>query len=99
MPRPVPSVEKRPYMVLRPHGEPIYRASFKSAQDLVRKHLDSFKERFLALNVQDSLAAISALEDQVDRLPQEGGVVAGVVDPYTGIKYRAEVVKRVDTTS
>lgn len=98
MTKKIPTVEKRPYMVLTPYGWPVYRASFKSAQDLVLRHLNGFKETFLALNVQDSLVAISKLEDEVLTLPDSGGKVEGVVDPFSGIRYKAEIVKRQQLT-
>lgn len=95
MSKPTPSVEKRPYMVVtHPHGDPVYRASFKSAQNLVLLHLNAFKATFLALNVQDALEAILHLEDEVHKLPSSGGKIEGVIDPYTGIKYQVEIVRR-----
>lgn len=94
MPKPVPTVEDRPYMVLRPHGEPIYKPSFKSAKDVVYKHLNDFKDTFLYLQATDAVAAILDLEDVVGRITEDGGRVSGIIDPMSGMKYTAEIVKR-----
>lgn len=88
-------VEDYPYMVLfRGDDKPVYRQSHKAALTLLRDRLGKLHEQFKNLGVNDAQMLITELIDRVGELPEIGGVVEGVVDPYTRTRFSAEIVKR-----
>jgi len=87
-------IDKYPYMILRPHGDPTFHTGFKVAQNRIREDLDSLLDSWQRLMAQDAIAATSELLSQVGKLNQDGGKVEGVCDPHTGMRYVAELVRR-----
>lgn len=86
-----PFMVVKPYM--RPEDYPKFRY-FKEAQNYITRDISKVAAQFKRLNVADVQAAVDDLEQQVNALMETGGVVAGVIEPYTQMVYTAEVVRR-----
>jgi hypothetical protein len=91
-------VEDYPYMLTKKNQMPSearYFRSFREARAQMVKDLDAIRFALVdRLNVQDAAVAIYEAKSAVDRIPDTGGSICQVVDPYTGIKYQAVLVDR-----
>jgi hypothetical protein len=92
----VPPVDSHPYMVTKPNSDtPKYYKTFKAAQALIEKDIAWLRDTWQGLNIQDSVTTCLDLLEQVKALNEfDGGTVAGLCDPYTGMWYRAALVRR-----
>lgn len=88
------AVEDYPYMVTKKYGEPHYHRSHKEAVSKMTTELIAMRDTLKRYDEEGVTAAVGGVLDQVSALPLEGGTVSGVVDPYTGVKYQATLVKR-----
>lgn len=93
-------VDEYPYLLTKPNQMPSearYFRSFREARAAMVKDLESIRYSLVTrLNQSDAVPAIAEVKAQVDRLTDEGGAVSGVVDPYTGVKYRATLTRRTE---
>jgi hypothetical protein len=95
-------VSKYPFLIEKPYmrqidGDVVYKSTMKAALDWVREDIRKMEPMYRALNDTSALAAMDALLDQVSQLPIFEGnrwLVEGVLDPYSGLKYKAEIVRR-----
>lgn len=94
----VPSVEEKPFVVLRlPGGEPNYKAKFEQAKAAIEKDLDNFR-RSARVHLDAAMEAdVDALALQVQRLSpfaREPQRVEGPVRGFVTVKYCAEIRRR-----
>ena len=92
--KPVPPADTHPYLTQKRWGNPDYHQNLQAAQSFLIKQLEADEFSFGQLGDKDTLAAIQALKAQVSDIGVDGGRVAGVLDPYSGIKYQADIVLR-----
>lgn len=94
-PDPVKRVDLYPFLVEKKYAQPLYYRSWKAAQDRLRSDVEGIRDGFELLMVEDSLEACDEVLAQINRLPPERtATVSGVIDPFTGHKYTATIVKR-----
>lgn len=67
--------------------------SFTQAITAMRAEVQEFRKGFARLGIQDAVEACDVVLTRISWLDGDGGKVVGVVDPYTGAKYRAELVR------
>jgi hypothetical protein len=90
------SVEK-PWVVAKKDWEPRRYRIRGEAVAAIHADLDALEVSLVrGLQDRDAQVAIAHLRVQVDNLPPAGGKVEGMCDPYTGMKYRAEVFRSVE---
>lgn len=87
-------VDAYPYMVTKKYGEPRYYRSHKEAVAKMTTELIDLRDTLKQYDEEGVTAAVAEVLDQVSALPLEGGSVRGVIDPYTGVKYQADLVRR-----
>jgi len=89
-------VDQYPYMVVKRYDkDPKYFRSFREARESMLKDLESLDEGFAkTLGDKDAEREIAAARYLVERMSDAGGVISHVVDPYTGVRYQAELVNR-----
>lgn len=96
----VHTVDDYPYMLTKPNQAPSdvrYFRTFRDARAAMVKDLESIHYSLVTrLNQSDAVPAIASVKAQVDLLGEDGGHVAGVVDPYTGIRYQATLTRRTE---
>lgn len=92
---PVKPVSSHPYMLVKKYANDRYFRTWKDARAAIVKELSDQRDIFDQFGWADSVRAITTLIDQAERLwPERGALVQGVVDPDTGQKYKAELLKR-----
>lgn len=89
-----PSAQMCPYMVQEKWGEPVYFKTFDLAKKNVISRLQGLADSWRAINAMDAVEACEALIKQANDLPVDGGTVAGVVDPYSGMKCSIQLILR-----
>lgn len=91
-----PPVETHPYILVKPgpYTKPRYFKTFKQAKAAIVKDITWLKDTWTGLNIVDSTKACMDLLEQADALSEDGGNIDGICDPYTGMRYRASLVKR-----
>ena len=95
----VHGVDKYPYLIEKPNQResgqsPKYYRSHVEALGAISKDLESLRDQFIRLGDVAAVDSIRAGQERVGMVPNTGGVIEVLVDPYTGIKYRATLVKR-----
>lgn len=89
------SVDEYPYMVAKKYGDPRYFRTFREARGMMLADLDSLKHALAdVLGDQDAAREIAAARYLVEQMPDTGAVISHMVDPYTGVRYQAELVNR-----
>lgn len=89
------TADTHPFIVEKPYGEPRFCRGWKDAVAILRKDLENLRWDFRGLQSRELMDSIDALVRQVNLLPPEqGGKVDGILDPETGTRYRATIVKR-----
>lgn len=92
-------IEDYPYQITKPDLErsgagPIYKASLLAATSHIIDELVALRD---VLKQYDS--EVEPIVDRViakaGKIGEEGGTIDELVDPYTKIRYRATIVKRV----
>lgn len=92
---PVKPVSTHPYMLVKKYANDRYFRTWKDARAAIVKELSDLRDSFDLLMWADSSDATEAVLHEAERLwPERGALVEGVVDPATGQRYRAELVKR-----
>jgi len=89
-----PSAETHPYMVVMKYEDPRYYGYPSGARNHVLGRLNTQKKMWKSLSYIDGIIACDELIKQAGWIGDEGGVVDGVIDPYTGTRFRAEVIRR-----
>lgn len=89
-----PPTHTHPYMVCRKYGEPQYYKTFTVAKERIIQDLEGLNAEFRKLKAIDATDAIHGLILRANELPLAGGKIDGVVDPFTGTRYRVELVRR-----
>ena len=90
-----PTIDEKPWMVVRRHGEPVYFKTIGEARKRVLTDLEHLLDQFKRLNARD---AIEHLIDAIELVNKQFGLSGGrldvLVDPHTNTWYRVEVVDR-----
>lgn len=94
MAKPAPLASSHRYIVEKKYGDPRYAKKLSDAKGIVHDDLDKLMTTWRSLSVDDAMEATVKVRDQVDRIPVDGGIVTGVVDPYSGQKYWAKIILR-----
>lgn len=84
------------YELRKPNQQPKDYArftSFTSATNAMRKEIKDARAVFQRMQVDDAVACCNRILAMIGWLDGDGGKVVGVLDPFTGIKYRAELVR------
>lgn len=89
------SVDEYPYLVVKKYGEPRYFRTFREAQGSMLKDLEALDHGLAkTLGDKDAEREIAACRYLVEQMPTTGAVISHMVDPYTGVKYQAELLYR-----
>lgn len=88
-------VSTYPYAVQKKYGPVRYFRTLREARKSMQEDLDALKYS-LADRLGDKNAgeAIDAALAELSRLPDTGGTISSVIDPYTGVRYHATVADR-----
>lgn len=84
-----------PYMLVKKYADHRYFRSWKDAREAIVKELTALRDGFELMGWKDSIAAVNdRLQEAGCLLPEQGGIVSGVVDPLSGQRYCVDLVKR-----
>jgi len=89
-----PSAETHPYMLVLKYEDNKYYRYPSGARNSVLARLNNQRKMWERLANVDGMMAVDELITQAGWIGDEGGVVDGVIDPYTGTRFRAEVIRR-----
>lgn len=88
-------VSAYPYMITKPGAEhPTYHKDFAEAIRKLLGDVRGFRKQFRLLNSEDVLDCCDKAVETVKHLRPTGGSVDVVIDPHTGMRYRAELIRR-----
>ncbi len=96
LPEKAPAVRSHPYLTLRPYGEPRYHVSYRAARAVMVAELDALRTECVRLGASDSIAACNEAIKMIAKLGLDGGKIDALIDPFSGMKYRVELVRRKD---
>jgi hypothetical protein len=72
----------------------VYYQYPSGARNRILAILKNQRKMFFSLQDHDGIIAVDELIKQAGWIGDDGGVVDGVIDPYTGTRFRAEVIRR-----